>query len=173
MGGDVGLVQNNQKRPDEALLAVDLGLRTGLATFGNDGRLIWHRSHHFAGTKQLRRGCRRVLNELGSATWLVAEGDRRLFEIWEREASRRNIQTQHVGAEIWRRKILLDREQRSGAHAKGAAYKLALRVIEWSGIRRPTSLRHDTAEAILIGLWGVLDVGWLDQLPASFGSSRS
>jgi hypothetical protein len=26
-------------------------------------------------------------------------------------------------------------------------------------------LRHDTAEAILIGLWGVLEVGWLERLP--------
>jgi hypothetical protein len=38
-------------------------------------------------------------------------------------------------------------------------------VIEWSGITRPTSLRHDAAEAILIGLWGVLEAGWLPALP--------
>ena len=34
-----------------------------------------------------------------------------------------------------------------------------------SGAARPTSLRHDTAESILIGMWGLLAVGWLDRLP--------
>ena len=29
----------------------------------------------------------------------------------------------------------------------------------------PTSLRHDAAEAILVGLWGVLSAGWLRALP--------
>jgi len=35
----------------------------------------------------------------------------------------------------------------------------------WSGARRPTSLRDAAAEAILIGLWGALEVGWLAALP--------
>ena len=166
------MAESNLKNPAEVLLAVDLGLRTGLAVYGNDGRVLWYRSHHFAGTSQLRRGCQRILDELESTTWLVAEGDRRLFEIWDREARRRHIRTKLVGAETWRRKILLDREQRTSAKAKGAAYKLAHRVIEWSAIRRPTSLRHDTAEAISIGLWAVLDLGWLDRLPENFGPNR-
>ena len=41
----------------------------------------------------------------------------------------------------------------------------ARRVIEWSGAPRPTSLRHDAPEAVLIGFWGVLEVGWLDAVP--------
>ncbi|MBC8076709.1 MAG: hypothetical protein H7Y32_11595, partial [Chloroflexales bacterium] len=41
----------------------------------------------------------------------------------------------------------------------------ARRVIAWAGAPRPTSLRHDAAEAILIGLWGALEVGWLPALP--------
>ena len=41
----------------------------------------------------------------------------------------------------------------------------ARRIIEWSGAPRPTSLRHDAAEAVLIGFWGVLEVGWLDAVP--------
>jgi LexA DNA binding domain len=31
------------------------------------------------------------------------------------------------------------------------------------GAAHPTSLRHDAAEAMLIGLWSVLEVGWLDE----------
>ena len=38
-------------------------------------------------------------------------------------------------------------------------------MIEWSGAPRPTSLRHDAAEAILIGLWAALEAGWLADVP--------
>jgi hypothetical protein len=51
---------------------------------------------------------------------------------------------------------------RSGTQAKDVADRLARRVIEWSAAARPTSLRHDAAEAILAGLWGVKELGWLD-----------
>jgi hypothetical protein len=44
---------------------------------------------------------------------------------------------------------------------------MARKVIDWSGARRPTSLRHDAAEAILVGLWGGLQVGWLRELPVT------
>jgi hypothetical protein len=70
-----------------------------------------------------------------------------------------------ISAEAWRRQFLYTREQRSGAQAKESATELAQRVIIWSGARRPTSLRDDAAEAILIGLWGALAVGWLANLP--------
>ena len=43
--------------------------------------------------------------------------------------------------------------------------EMARKVIEWSAAPRPTALRHDTAEAIMIGLWGVLQLGWLAKLP--------
>ena len=56
---------------------------------------------------------------------------------------------------------LLPREQRSATLAKRAAGTVARRVIAWSGAPRPTSLRHDAAEAILIGLWGVMALGWI------------
>jgi len=48
---------------------------------------------------------------------------------------------------------------------------IARRVVEWSETSRPTSLRHDAAEAILIGLWGVIDVGWLTAVPPALGLS--
>jgi hypothetical protein len=61
---------------------------------------------------------------------------------------------------------LSPRQRRSGVEAKKSADDVARRVIEWSAARRPTSLRHDAAEAILAGLWGALQVGLLDELPA-------
>jgi hypothetical protein len=49
--------------------------------------------------------------------------------------------------------------------AKDIATGMAERVIAGSGLRRPTAPRHDAAEAILIGLWGVIEQGWLGGLP--------
>jgi hypothetical protein len=70
-----------------------------------------------------------------------------------------------IAAERWRGELLYAREQRSGAQAKQHAAELARRIVEWSAAPRPTSLRHDAAEAIAIGFWGVLHVGWLEQIP--------
>jgi hypothetical protein len=149
----------------DCLLAVDLGLKTGLALYGIDGRLLWYRSKHFSSVPKLKQACRNILGDIPTLECLVAEGDRRLFEVWQRPAERRGIRTIHVGAERWRAQMLLPREQRGTGAAKRAATKLARAVIEWSGAKRPTSLRHDAAEAILIGLWGAVELGWLAELP--------
>jgi hypothetical protein len=150
-----------------ALLAVDLGLRTGLALYRDDGRLRWYRSRNFGSSARLRRAIPGLLRQAGEDLRLVVlEGSRQLAEIWRRPARRRDIKLWLIGAEQWRSRLLLSREQRTAAAAKAHANGLARRVIAWSGAPRPTSLRHDAAEAILIGLWGVLELGWLERLPA-------
>lgn len=147
------------------LLAVDLGLRAGLALYRDDGKLVWYRSHNFGSTERLRRGVHTILGEQPDLAWLILEGGGNLAEIWLREAARRNLLVHQIGAEAWRQRLLYQREQRSGPQAKQTADELARRVIVWSDAPRPTSLRHDAAEAIMIGLWGVLTVGWLAQPP--------
>lgn len=149
----------------ESLLAVDLGLKTGLVLYGRDGRLRWYRSRNFGSADRLRRAVHGLLAELPELSWLVLEGGGPLADIWEREALRREISVMRISAEDWRRVLLYPRQQRNGPQAKRYAGRLARRVIEWSAAPRPTSLRHDAAEAILIGLWGVLAVGWLKELP--------
>jgi hypothetical protein len=141
---------------------VDLGLRTGLAAYGDDGRLRWYRSQHFGAAASLRRA---VPSLLDGVSHLVIEGGGSLANAWSEEAATRGIEVRWVSAETWRATFLYPREQRSGERAKRSAEDLARRVIEWSGARRPTSLRHDAAEAILVGLWGVLQLGWLASLP--------
>ena len=150
-----------------SLLAVDLGLRTGLALYGQSGRLLWYRSKNFGSKDRLRRGASGVLGEIADLGWLVLEGDRALAEIWEREAKGRNVSVRRVSAEEWRSKLLSPREQSSGPKAKQSADEMARKIIEWSGSPRPTSLRHDAAEAIVIGLWGMLHVGWLKRIPVA------
>lgn len=148
-----------------SLLAVDLGLRTGLALYADSGRLLWYRSHNLGSSTRLRRAVHGLLNTLPGLAWLVVEGGGGLAEIWEKEAGKRGVATIRIPAERWRERLLLVREQRTGKQAKHSADDLARRVIGWSGAARPTSLRHDAAEAVLIGLWGVLEVEWLDRVP--------
>jgi hypothetical protein len=151
--------------PGPALLAVDLGLRSGLARFGADGRLLWYRSQNFGTHARLKRAVPAVLQDAAPLAWLVLEGGGPIADVWEREALRRALPVLRVAAEDWRHRLLYAREQRSGPQAKDAADGLARRVIDWSHAPRPTSLRHDAAEAILLGLWGALEVGWLPQVP--------
>lgn len=149
------------------LLAVDLGLRTGLALFGADARLVWYRSQHFGTRAALRRGVHGLLDTLPDLQRLVMEGGGPIAEIWTREADRRGIAVLRIAAEDWRARLLDTGSSKRRDNPKHGADALARRVIDWSGAARPTSLRHDAAEAILIGLFGLLEAGWLNPLPES------
>lgn len=148
-----------------SLLAVDLGLKTGLALFADTGKLIWYRSHNFGTAERLRRGVPGILEGIPDLAALVIEGGGNLATVWEKEAERRGIVFFRIDAGDWRQMFLYSREQRSGPEAKKHAGELARKVIAWAEASRPTSLRHDAAEAIMIGLWGLLRMGWLAALP--------
>ena len=64
------------------LLAVDLGLRTGLALYNRQGRLVWYRSQNFGKPDRLRRAVHRLLGEIEGLAILVLEGGGPLAEIW-------------------------------------------------------------------------------------------
>jgi hypothetical protein len=152
-----------------SLLAVDLGLRTGLAFYGPDARLAWYRSQHYGNRASLRRAVHGLFDAEPDLAHLVLEGGGPIAEIWVREAERRGIPVRRISAENWRGQFFNSKDQRGRDRAKLSADGLARKVIGWSGLARPTSLRHDAAEAILIGLWGVLEVGWLGQCPEELG----
>lgn len=149
-----------------SLLAVDLGLRTGLARYGRDGRLAWYRSHNLGSQARLKRAAHGILAKEQGLEALALEGGGALADLWTREGEKRGLTVLTIQAGQWRAPFLLPREQTSGAQAKRFAGELARKVIDWSGAPRPTSLRHDAAEAILTGLWAVLHLGWLPELPA-------
>jgi hypothetical protein len=147
------------------LLAVDAGIRAGLASYGGDGRLRWYRSRNYGSRSRLRKAARGLLRETPDLSMVVVEGGGPPADAWLREAERAGVEARRVDARVWRERLLLPRDRRSGVVAKEQADRLARRVIDWSGAPRPTSLRHDAAEAILVGLWGVLETGWLTGLP--------
>lgn len=149
-----------------SLLAVDLGVRTGLACWGDDGRLRWYRSQNFGDAARLKRAIPALLDGEADLAWLVLEGGGALADAWTRAGEARALTVRRTSAEEWRGLFLLPREQDAGtARLKATADRLARRVIAWAEAPRPTSLRHDAAEAILVGLWGVLVAGWVRRVP--------
>ncbi len=135
------------------LLAIDLGLRSGWAAFDDAGRLLAYGSRHYANRTALRKAIPQILGGYPQLTTLAVEGGGDLFVPWEKEATRRGIRVIQVQGGEWRPSLLLPWQRRTGKDAKDAADGLAREVIERSGAKRPTSLRHDAAEAILVGAW--------------------
>ena len=157
----------NPPPPSERhLLAVDMGLRTGLAIYGPDGRLKSYRSKHFGSISELRKGVGTIVREAPPLGWIWLEGGGDIAEVWAKHAAHRGIEFRQVHATAWRETLMLPRQQRSGEIAKKEADGLARRVIAWAGAPRPKGdLRHDAAEAILLGLHGALQVNLLDRVP--------
>lgn len=149
------------EKSQEHLLAVDVGLHTGLALFANDGTLLWYRSHHLPSQGKLKKILFSLLETEPRPTQLILEGSGPLADIWVREAERRKLPLMQIHAESWRVKLLFPRQQRNAQQAKQFAIKSARKIIVQLGGKRPTALRHDTAEAILIGFYGLLELGWL------------
>ena len=95
------------------LLAIDLGLRCGLALYGRDGRLVRFSSRRFASITTLKRAAWSVLAELPPLEVVVVEGDRALGEVWLKAVEKRGAEGRFVRPEQWRGALLYAREQRS------------------------------------------------------------
>ena len=143
-----------------ALLAVDAGLRTGLALLDRRGRLQWCRSHNLGTMVRLKKAAARVLFELPLLEYLVVEGGGQIAGVWENAAARRGLPCMVIQAHEWRADFLLPREMASGDRAKAAACALVARVVRGEGWSSPTTPGHDAAEAALVGLWAAVRLGW-------------
>jgi len=143
-----------------ALMAVDAGVRTGLALLDREGRLLWCRSHNLGTTTRLKKAAARVLFELPHLQFLVVEGGGQTAGIWEHAAAKRNLPCRIIQAEHWREHFLLPRQRASGQKAKAAACALVSTILRREGWSSPTVPGHDAAEAALIGLWAAVQLGW-------------
>ena len=153
MSPSEALPPHSQQPPPPTLLAVDCGLKTGLALFKLSGKLLWYRSHNIGTPARLKKAVWQVLKETPGLTHLSLEGGGRCADTWLKAAKKRGLAVTQIQAQSWRKDLLLPRQQRSGKQAKQVAEELAREVIERAGAARPTSLRHDVAEAILVGWW--------------------
>ena len=148
-------------------LGVDLGLATGIAVYNRDGRLEAVRSRHFQSRDALRSAAGAILDEIAHVHSVILEGGGDLAEVWQRAAVHRGIHLRIVQAHHWRARFFYPREHRSGPEAKAHAIKMAAQVVDWSETRGVSgaSLGHDAAEAVMVGLFGVIDAGWLADPP--------
>lgn len=147
------------------ILAIDLGLKTGFALFNQHGRLQECFSSHFASRKVLKKAVYQILKKYPDLTHLVIEGGGDLAPPWQREADKRGVSVVFISAEEWRQDLLFQKERRSGKSAKQHADTLARAIIAWSGSKKPASLRHDCAEAILAGFWFAMTNGLCRECP--------
>jgi hypothetical protein len=147
------------------LFSIDSGVRTGLALFNDNARLIWYRSHNYGSRQRLKQDVSNILGDLPGPGYLILEGGGDMAAIWEKEAARKNIGFIQIYAEEWRKDFFDKKEMRNARQAKSTAIDMAQKAIKWSGGKKPTSLTHDVAEAILIGVWGLYHLGWIAKLP--------
>lgn len=145
----------------EFLLAVDLGIRTGLAMYGSDGKLYWFRSQNFGSASRLRKAIPWLLNQEEDLTAVIIEGGGPLLKIWDAELNKRNLDVIRIMADHWRHEILYQREQRNKSDAKANAIFYASKVIDKLAVHGATSLDDNAAEAILIGLYGMQKLNWI------------
>ena len=142
------------------LLAVDLGLKTGLAVFDEQGRLVRYRSQNYGTVARLKKAAWGELSGVEGLAAVAVEGDTALARVWGRAAEKQGARVFAIQAHTWRPALFAPRDRKSGEIAKAAADRYAREVIEASGLKRPTSLRHDAAEAICIGVWACRELGW-------------
>lgn len=145
------------------LLAVDLGVRMGVAVYDRDRGITRYASHNFGSVSRLKRAARSIVCGIDPLEHVFLEGDANLARHWSRVAEPRGARCHIVTAETWRDALMLPRERRSGSEAKRNAQALAIRALEQGCAKRPTGpLRHDAAEAILIAVYGATTLGWRD-----------
>ena len=146
------------------LLAVDLGMKAGLAWFGEDGRLLRCRTVHFPNRTVLKKAMPAILDEL-PLDCAVIEGGGPVAALWKKEIVKRDLPYIQTCAEAWREDILWLRERRNGPQAKEHALQLAMKVLRWSNVTLSSPLADDAAEAVLCGLWAERKFGIIEEFP--------
>jgi hypothetical protein len=135
------------------MLAVDLGVKTGLALFTTEGQLIWYRSRNYGNKQRLKQDIQNFFDHTPAISLVILEGGGDLAQLWKKECRRRAVSCRQIYAEEWRKDLFDPKEYRTGEEAKKQALKQAREVIDHCNGPKPTSMIDDAAEAILIGYW--------------------
>lgn len=155
------------------LLALDLGLRFGWACYQQDSRLVAYGSHHCGQANKLNSVAYQSIIRLPKGSALIVEGGGDLLKYWTKYALKYDIDLFNIHAERWRTDCLPARCLNDGKRAKKEAINLSQSLILSRAGRGATSLRHDTAEACLIGWWGLRELGWINETEWRLGLGGS
>lgn len=140
--------------------------------FAADGRLVSVTSRNLGRRGRVGAWATALRRELGRVDALVLEGDRSLVPAWRRTFEPRGTEVVLVEAERWRQALLHPRERRDARAAKSAARELAAVAVAQLSDLPASQLRHDAAEAVLIGLWGLKELGWIAAYPSGLDPRR-
>jgi len=147
------------------LLSVDLGVKTGLACWSIPARLAWYRSQNYGSKERLQRATKTILEQFEQPGLIVLEGGGRLADIWISSALRNNWQIEELHAEEWRKHLINHAEWNYCTDLKKLSIKYAHLTCRWGGLPVAGTLNHNTAEAILAGLWMLIKKGLVDTPP--------
>lgn len=145
------------------LLSIDLGLRFGWSCFDQEASLIAYGSHHCGQANKLGSIAYNAIKVLPSNSVLLVEGNSELYRHWQKSAQRFQILNMQVYAEQWRHDCLSQKEQVDGKKAKVAAIRIARTLIKSQSGQGSYRLRHDAAEACLMGWWGLKQLQWISE----------
>jgi len=135
------------------LLAVDGGLRAGVAMFDRHGTPLWCRSFHYATIGSMRRAARALFFRHAQLEHLLVEGGGAAGGAWQREGAHAGLQVHAIGAEAWRRALLPAHAVRSGKDSKQAAVAMASALFRRHGKALVRPPAHDAAEAVMAGVY--------------------
>lgn len=154
------IVHGDAPAPSGAIvLAIDVGLKAGLAWFTAEGELIRARSTRFPNRTVLKKALPAIWTEQQGVMQVVLEGQGEIADIFRKSAERASIPVQQFSAEQWREDMLLPRQQRSGKQAKANAETIAMQIARACGKPPKCAYDDDAAEAILFGLWFLTRTG--------------
>jgi Calcineurin-like phosphoesterase len=155
------------------LMAVDLGLKSGISLFNSDGNLVRYEQFLFQ-RETLEDKIPSMIQsweEEAQGSWKITHiaiegGDTALLGMWERSTP--GISTLRVRPEEWRAELLTSKENKNGASAKAASRLIARQMVEDFGImeKHDGKFHTDVAEAVLLGTHIARRLGWIQREPA-------
>jgi len=143
------------------LLAIDLGVRTGWATFNEEGILTDVGSHNYGNAGRLKKAAYPFLVQFPDLRYLIIEGGGKLAKYWKNAAIQQSVKVIQTHAHVWRDELFQKKKITHTKPMKKHAEDEARSVIEKSKLSQPKKITHDAAEAILTGYWACKEIGWL------------
>ncbi|MFW5974945.1 MAG: hypothetical protein ACOCQ6_01935 [Bacteroidota bacterium] len=143
-------------------MAIDLGVKTGLAVYNSNGDLIQYHSRNYGNARRLKKAIHHILKEPENLKFLYIEGGGKLDKYWVKQAAKLGVTTKQIHAETWRNKLFP--KSQADYHSKPVknyAEKQAKEILKAHAFPIPENLNKDVSEAILIGLYGCIEQGWI------------
>ena len=166
-----------ERDTNQLLMAVDLGLKSGVSLFNSNGNLI--RYEQFLFDRQnlqdefeniIRKWEAEVVSDDTSDSWKITHiaiegGDTGLLNTWADAAPNHSIL--RVSPEEWRAELLLKKENNSGSAAKEASRLIARQIVADFGTMENHTGKFptDVAESVCLGMYVARRLGWIDREP--------